>query len=188
VPKRYNSLSYFPRFADAIKGLRGEIPRLYRHDAESLSWVLTYLSVSMVKNGEGKNCTMIWDPLRAWFADWQICHSIKLGFEWKLYGDINTVFAYPNTRILAQDLCSCWLDRYRRQFRNPTAVPTDGPSFLGRELGIAYAKKGPPYVEDDDDTVFHKILVLHENPLALAGLRGTLIEMFRGYRGIDWSD
>ena len=60
----------FPKFADQVdiggesimrtfpflvldllseKGLRGEIPCLYRHDAESFAWVLIYLCFAMVQ-------------------------------------------------------------------------------------------------------------------------------------------
>ena len=61
------------------KGLRGEIPRLYRHDAESFAWSLIYLCLSTVKNEEGEKYTMLSRRLGRWFADWETCRNAKLG-------------------------------------------------------------------------------------------------------------
>jgi hypothetical protein len=50
-------------------GLKDRIPRLYRHDLESFSWVLTYITVARI---EYKDCTIKISPLgdvEAWFRN-----------------------------------------------------------------------------------------------------------------------
>ena len=176
----------------SIEGLRGEIPRLYRHDAESLSWVLIYLCASMVKNEEGENCARTSILLRRWFGDWLSCHDAKFAFQSQLYDDPNVKFAYPNAKILATSLYCHWFDRYRRQRKEPTK--TVAPSRIAQKVGFSVAapSERPPYVEDDEDTVFLNILILQDEALMgreeLKETQGALVEMFRGYREIDWSD
>ena len=52
------------------KGLRGEIPRRYRHEAESFAWCLICLCLTMVEGADGKNYTRDPHLLLRWFQDW----------------------------------------------------------------------------------------------------------------------
>ena len=174
------------------EGLRGEIPRLYRHSAESFSWSLIYLCLSMVESEKGENCTMTSGLLRKWLGDWAICRNAKMGLRWEEHDAPDVTFVYPNARELARFLHGHWLDRYRRQFREPTTE--DDPSILTLLFGFAAPAsiETPPYVEEEDDTVFQSVLVLHEKALLkreeFSEIRGALIEMAMGCRKIYWSD
>jgi len=53
------------------EGLRGEIPRRYRHEAEPFAWSLICLCLATVENKKGKNFTMDPHPLYKWFEDWK---------------------------------------------------------------------------------------------------------------------
>ena len=176
----------------SIEGLRGEIPRLYRHDAESLSRALIYLCASMVKNEEGENCARTSILLRRWFGDWLSCHDAKFAFQSQLYDDPNVKFAYPNAEFLATSLYWHWFDRCRWQRKEPTK--TVAPSRIAPKVGLSVTapSERPPYVEEDEDTVFLSISILQdEAPMdheKLKETQGALIEMFWGYREIDWSD
>jgi len=64
------------------KGLRGEIPRRYRHEAESFAWSLICLSLSMIEGTDGENYTRDPHPLFRWFQDWHTSRCFKLGLQW----------------------------------------------------------------------------------------------------------
>ena len=174
------------------EGRRGEIPRLYRHDAESFFWSLAYLCLSAVKGENGKNHTITQDLLRNWFKDPETCLYTKLGFKWKRYHMLNAKYAYPNARILVKSLRGYWLGRYRRQDEEPTKIVA--PSLFRQKVGfpVEDPSEPPPYVEEDEDIVFLKILILQDEALmvyeGLKETRGALDKMFGGYMGIDWSD
>ena len=171
------------------KGLRGEIPRLYRHEAESFSWSLIYLCLSTVESEEGGN--VISEFLSGWFGNWFTCHNAKMGFMWQEHIKPDIAFAYPNAMDLALFLHSHWFDRYRKQFPNVKAKYV--PSRIARGLGrtTAASREVAPYVEEDDDTIFENLVVLHDEALgseALKDIQDTLFEMDGGFRKVNWSD
>jgi tRNA A-37 threonylcarbamoyl transferase component Bud32 len=51
------------------EGLCGEIPRRYRHEAESFAWSLICLYFATVEDKNGKNRTRDPHPLIEWFED-----------------------------------------------------------------------------------------------------------------------
>ena len=61
------------------EGLRGEIPRRYRHEAESFTWSLICLCLATVEGKNSKNYTQDPHPLRRWFEDWESSRNAKLG-------------------------------------------------------------------------------------------------------------
>ena len=87
------------------KGLRGEIPRLYRHDAESFAWVLIYLCFAMVQNEDGGNHTKDSNLLRDWFHDPESTRAAKYPL------DIIRRAKYTNTAWLTYSLSGCCAKR-----------------------------------------------------------------------------
>ncbi|KAF9643778.1 hypothetical protein BDM02DRAFT_3122943 [Thelephora ganbajun] len=65
----------------ALDLLRREIPRRYRHEAESFAWSLICLCLATVVNNHGKNFTMHPHPLHKWFEDWKSCHDAKSALQ-----------------------------------------------------------------------------------------------------------
>ena len=177
------------------KGLRGEIPRLYRHDAESFAWSLIYLCLSTVKNEEGEKYTMLSRRLGRWFADWETCRNAKLGTQWEDYDESHSdiVYAHPNAMALARSLYSHWSARYRKQFPGEDTTEESVPSVIAQKLGRADTTppEATPYVEEDDDTIFQSLLILHERRFglgALGELKHTLVNMHAVLDDVDWSD
>jgi serine/threonine protein kinase len=100
------------------EGLRGEIPRRYRHEAESFAWSLICLYFATVEDVGGENRTRDPHPLYRWFEGWEISRKFKRGsmarprYRWDSSG-------LPEYERLARALHKYWVDRYTRQFPNP---------------------------------------------------------------------
>ena len=161
------------------KGFHGEIPRLYRHDAEPFTWVLIFLCVSMARNRKGRNWTIASGLLRDWSEGGEVSRKAKLGFKWQENGFFDSVLTYPNAKALALSLHEHWSDRFRRQFE------TVLPWRMIREIGTNFIILPSP--EDDDDTIFQSLVVLYDTVLnseGLKGIRDTLVEMYERYEKI----
>jgi hypothetical protein len=63
------------------EGMRGEIPRRYRHEAESFTWSLICLYFATVKNARGENGTRDPHPLGKWFEDYEASLRLKLSLN-----------------------------------------------------------------------------------------------------------
>jgi len=50
------------------EGMQGQIPSLYRHEAESLTWVLIYLCYSITKREDGQFALIVNDHIKKWFT------------------------------------------------------------------------------------------------------------------------
>jgi len=61
--------------------MRGEIPRRYRHDAESFASSLIYPCLTTVADKDGKNLTKNPNPLHYWFTNLQGSHSARLALQ-----------------------------------------------------------------------------------------------------------
>ena len=177
------------------EGLRGEIPRRYRHEAESFAWSLICLYYGAVEDEDGKICTRDSHPLLRWFGDWEVSLDAKKGLNWHLKIP-GIPPAHPNTRDLACSLHEYWMDRFTRQFPYPKNRPRrvgPGPWKIGGQQAgrtIVASASAPPYEEKDDDTVFMDLTILHEDELdseALKETRDMLDGMYWGYVEIDWS-
>ena len=169
------------------KGLRGEIPRLYRHEVESFAWILIYLYLATVEGEDGKNRIRTTDTLLIWFEDRVESGDVRrgLGFEGSSNCDIS--LAYPNTKRLARNLHKYWLDRYNSQFadENDDAIRT----IVAQEVTCMWEGTGSsaPYVELTDEDRFQQ--VVGENIVGLSGLEAftTVREMNKKYRNINWT-
>jgi hypothetical protein len=93
------------------EGLRGEIPRRYRHEAESFAWSLICLCLATVVNTKGKNLTMDPHPLPEWFHHWKGSLAAKKDLEWHEHNRSDIPLAHLNTRNLASALHNYWLGR-----------------------------------------------------------------------------
>ena len=175
----------------SVKGLGGEIPRRYRHEAESFTWCLICLYFATAEDEEGENRTRHPHPLFEWFQGWERSRNAKLGLQW--HEDIARVrLAHPNTRDLAYALHEYWVNRYKEQFTRPPPKADNAPQRLAGLLDIDFAVPttgGPPYEEPEDDRVFKEVLVRHEGTLYAEPLRDIsddLFEMTSKYKKIDW--
>ena len=192
------------------EGLRGEIPRRYRHEAESFAWSLICLYYGTVEDWDGKNCTRHPHPLAKWFGDWETSLNFKKGLDWRLKIP-GIPPAHPNTRDLACALHEYWMDRFTKQFPHPlkqdrpqplVGIP-DAENFPG---GVEDAKTSqaeeimrvlnptmtqplavPPYEEPEDENLFRELVVIHARELAnFEPIKGLVVGMGVRYNGLDW--
>ena len=175
------------------KGLRGEIPRRYRHEAESFAWSLIYLYFATVEGSGGNNLTPVPHPLREWFEDWKTSLRFKIVLEWRDHDTAGVRLVHPNTRELARALHEYWVDRYNRQLPPVFSKETVDPSPLEQELGRTFADstEDPPPEEKDDDTVFGDLVYLYSRAFGskpLMEIRDMLVKMHRNYKKVVWSD
>jgi hypothetical protein len=177
------------------EGLRGEILRRYRHEAESFAWSLVCLCLATVENKEGKNYTKHPHPLQKWFTDWRNSREAKLAFQWHEHDNPDIPLVYPDAKILASALHKYWVDRYNRQFPHPYKdddLPhqDDLTSLIGGTSDIANSTtEHPHYEEAEDDGVFLELLLKHGKALRIArleGVRDCLVEMTSKYKEVDW--
>ena len=92
------------------EGLHGQIPRRYRHEAESFAWSLICLYFATVQNEEGKNRTRAPHPLQRWFEDREISRDAKIALRWHDPDIAGIPLAHPNARVLARALHTYWVD------------------------------------------------------------------------------
>ena len=166
----------------SVRGLGGEIPRRYRHEAESFTWCLICLYFATVEDEGGENCTRHPHPLSEWFQGWKRSRNAKLGFQWHDENIAGVRLAHSNTRNLAWALHEHWLDRYKRQFARPLEKVKVDPSLLGTSdvEDSEDETECLPYEEPEDHHVFLRLLVtrlkrLHVEPLQDIG--GDLFKM-----------
>jgi len=171
------------------EGLRGEIPRRYRHEAESFAWSLICLCLATVEDKGGKNYTLDPHPLHQWFQDWKTSQSFKLSLQWHHHDNPNISLVHWNTMPLARALHKYWVERYNRQFPLPPDA-IDGPQPLAGIFNIVDpTAEGPHYEEPENDRVFQEILAKHERTLYVEPLQGVwddLVRMGLKYKEIDW--
>jgi len=172
------------------RGLRGEIPRRYRHEAESFAWCLICLYFATAEDSKGQNRTRDPHPLRRWFTDWESSRDAKKALEWHDDDTVEATLAHLNTRKLARALHKYWLDRYKRQFPDPPE--DDAPDRMAGlfDIDAAVSMTEGPYEEPEDDRVFQEILVRFDRTLFAEPLReiwDDLGKMGSKYKGIiDW--
>ena len=173
---------------DLLSGEGEEIPRRYRHDAESFAWSLIYLYLATVKDSEGNNHTRDPHPLRRWFTDRKSSHDAKVAFGWHDHSIAGIPLAYLNTKALARALHKYWTDRYTRELRHKYDLEEEDhdPSLLAEIFGIEDpTTKHPPYKELDDGRVFKEVLFRHARALyaePLGEIYDRLVEMYSKYR------
>jgi len=172
------------------EGLRGEIPRRYRHEAESFAWSLICLCLATVENKKGKNFTMDPHPLYKWFEDWKSSRDAKIAHQWREHDHPDIPLVHPNAKTLARTLHKYWLDRFERQFPHPSKRK-DRPRRLAGAFNISISTtEDPQYEEPEDDHIFLELLVEHEDGLdsqPLEGICDDFVKMGLRYNKIDWA-
>lgn len=171
-------------------GLLGELPRRYRHEAESFAWCLIYLCLSMVEDTDGKIYTRDPHPLYKWFRSWKTSHNAKFALQWREHDNPGVPLVHPNTKPLAQALRSYWVDRYRKQlwggWREPSCEMPEAVVELVRMLNVEVLEpiEIPPYEELEDEHQFRKLVAIQ-----VRWSRGVTKEVVRGmakaYLGLD---
>ena len=175
----------------SVRGLGGEIPRRYRHEAESFTWCLICLYFATVEDEGGKNRTRHPHPLSEWFQGWKVSRNAKFGLQWHDENISGARLAHPNTRKLANALHKYWVGRYKKQFPDPSA--RKDPSVLAGTFEIEDSEEETedlPYEEPEDHRVFQRLLVKHEKGLhveRLEEIRENLVKMGLKCREIDWN-
>jgi hypothetical protein len=172
------------------EGLCGEIPRRYRHEAESFAWSLICLYFATVEDKNGKNHTRDPHPLRRWFEDWEASHAAKIALGWRNHNFSGVPLVSPNTRDLACALHGYWLDRYSEQFPHPAKRKDHSRPFPGTFNVPASTIADPPYEEPEDDRVFLDLLVEHDDALVIQPLEDTwrfLVQKGSKYKEINWA-
>ena len=172
-------------------GLRGEIPRRYRHEAESFAWTLICLCLSTVEGKDGKNYTRDPHPLREWFQDCNVSRHFKIALQWQDHDHPDIRLSYPGAKELAYALHTYWVDRFNHQFPKRDLGP--GPrmrKLFGRKTSDQ--PEAPlPYQEPEDDAVFEDVLTTLELPLASVSLKEVeedLFKMTEKIQNVDWHD
>jgi len=173
------------------KGLGGEIPRRYRHEAESFTWCLICLYFATVEDEGGENRTRHPHPLSEWFQGWQRSYNAKFALRWHGNSISGVRLAHPNTRDLAYTLHEYWVNRYKKQFARPLEEVKVDPSFLGTSdiEDSEEETEDLPYEEPEDHHVFRRLLVKHVKRLHAEPLRDigdVLFRMTSKYKEIDW--
>ena len=172
-------------------GMRGEIPRRYRHEAESFTWSLICLHLATIEHEDGRNCTKHPHPLREWFQDWKISRHFKLALQWHDHDVAGVPLAHPNTRELACALHKYWLDRYMSQF--PGGAKSTRRFETGGSMQILNPKmtrpvEFPPYEEPEDENLFRELVVMHDGILDdFRPIEGFVTGMSIRYNDLDWA-
>ena len=182
------------------RGLRGEIPRRYRHEAESFAWSLICLCLSMVEGTDGKNYTRDPHPLLEWFQDWKTSRQFKFWLQWHEHENPNVPLVHKNTVPLARALHKFWLERYNKQVptvvRGADEVEHEAVEYEGFLAEMLDMEKPEPtevsphedYKEPEDEPLFRKLLTIYGRELRrLEATKGVVIGMIGAYKGLDWS-
>jgi len=112
-------------------GLEACVPRLYRHDAESFTWVLAYLSVATIEyTRKGGSVKFSWPPeMDAWFDENRVAHRASkqsLGLQ---YGDeVPVPERYARYTATTRQLIAYWVNRYASSStsaKRGAAIPGD---------------------------------------------------------------
>jgi hypothetical protein len=191
------------------EGMRGEIPRRYRHEAESFAWSLICLYFATVKDARGENGTRDPHPLARWFTDWAISRDAKKALEWRDSDIVGVPLAHPNARDLACALHEYWVDRYIRQFprslkKDRPRLPPDTEQFPGGAEDakifddeevmailnppITQLTKVLPYEEPEDESLFRELVFIYSREVPRFGpTKALVVETSRRYNGVDWA-
>ena len=169
------------------KGLRGEIPRLYRQEAESFAWSLIYLYLATVEGEDEENHIRTTNFLHRWLGGRKVSREARIGFGWIHHDYRDVPLAYPNARDVASNLHRHWLNRYNSQFLrvDKTAARVAAEQLVFSKQVTTWCTT--PYEELEDDDVFQQ--VVGENMIGLWGLEAyeTVTEMNKRYKDIIWN-
>ena len=153
------------------QGLHGDIPRRYRHEAESFTWTLVCLYCATVKDENGKNGTGNPHPLGEWFYDYENSRRCKLTIEWERHKGAG--LAYPKAKPLVMVLYDYWVVLYNSMKKvKPDGRAEDGEiakvinnrlaSFIGKIRPSTVAPTTiPTYVEHEDEEHFKALLTIY---------------------------
>ena len=89
----------------------GQVPRRYRHDAESFAWCLIYICVCMGKDNKGRIRTVNPHPLSSWFGNMDTSQLAK-----QESAELNNQLPlHKRTKPLAKALHNHWVTRFEAQ-------------------------------------------------------------------------
>ena len=108
------------------RGLEERIPRLYRHDAESFVWVLTYATVINVEYGNHSVKISRPDSVQPWFSGDQEYHYLsKQGLSHN-YGSKQAPVTEPHKQYVTtiKSLIRYWVKFHEKLLELESAGPT----------------------------------------------------------------
>ena len=88
---------------------------LYRHDAESFTWVLVYICICRGVNDDGRIGTLWPCPLSSWSRDMDSCFFSKYDLHKK--GLLDDFIHHDNIRPLVYELYFLWIVRFHNKRR-----------------------------------------------------------------------
>ncbi|KAF9647680.1 hypothetical protein BDM02DRAFT_2526506 [Thelephora ganbajun] len=143
-------------------GLEACVPRLYRHDAESFTWVLAYLSVVTIeRKHKGGSAKFSWPPeMDAWFEENRVTHRSSKQSLGMQYGDeVPVPEHYARYTTTIRQLITYWVNRYASssmEAKRGAAMPGDEDATA--TLKVLIAKMGK--FEGDAPDVFAGVKAL----------------------------
>jgi len=143
------------------RAFNGQVPRLYRHDAESFNWCLVYVCICMKRDGNGQIGAAYPHPLSSWFTDAGNCYRSKL--ELRDDGLLEEFPIHQNIEPLVSGLYKHWTDRYHDQKSNlegsSSGIVFEGLSKFIRPKAVQTTEPDP-YKELSDHEWFTQIVQL----------------------------
>jgi hypothetical protein len=131
-------------------GLDKRIPRLYRHDLESFSWILAYISVAEIEY-KGSSIKISYTPItKAWFQDRydtdRVAHvASKKNFHEDYYQTQEVSARYYRYSNTIQHISRHWSDFHKSlKFKGPRG------GARGPRMKLALGKPVPGEPEVDD--------------------------------------
>ena len=121
------------------RGLEERIPRLYRHDAESFVWVLTYATVTNVEYGNHSVKISRPDSVQPWFSgDRKYHRSSKLALLGDYGRQLPVTKPYEQYLITVRGLIDYWVRFEHTSFdlrsKGSTTPDIDDPDGVLRSL------------------------------------------------------
>ena len=150
------------------RAFKGQVPRLYRHEAESFTWCLIYICICMWKDSKGQIHTRNPHPLLSWSANMDSCLHSKADLAKD--GLLDEFPHHQDIGPLATKLFRYWEHRFNSQNEHSsaqTSLKWDGTSrrpkdFEGFLPGLPLEPEEPiqtpePYEELSDCDRFKEI-------------------------------
>ncbi|KAF9779210.1 hypothetical protein BJ322DRAFT_1214318 [Thelephora terrestris] len=134
---------------------KGQVKRLYRHDAESFAWCLVYICICMTKNERGEISTITPNPLFPWFDTATVCQASKQKAN-KMLELLAKTTIHASSTHFAAELCDLWITRFHDQESAMNVIVQDSSgSRLARFSLIP--RKSRVYEEPSDREWFRQV-------------------------------
>jgi len=149
-------------------GLEDRRPRLYRHDMESFVWVLTYITVALIRYD---NCTIKISPppkVDTWFREDREAHILSKEGFYTSYGRRQTVFeGYYRYHNVVRRMIQYWSE-FHQSLQDMMYTPRPGRPGTLKAVPENPAPGGPG-VDDPADSL-KRFVTMVESSLGEGGV------------------